>query len=499
MLCPKCGGENPGNAHVCDSCNTALIKAMTSKLAIVSLVLGMLSLFLFVLAGIPAIVVGIVSLLKIRRSNGALKGKYIALAGMNVSIVFMCIFLILWSRDAPPIPNDYTLADLRSAPAEYAESFELLKTLIDEDHNIPGAPAIGLSDGDIDMIKEIRDVLEEGTAAEIAQILSHDANDIKAAWASGQKARDTIHRLNAFPEIAVLIEPIIGYKNLRLHNLIELAHLYEVYAHLQTEPNDIHAFAVELIELHSVFRKLSLNARPFIERLVCHACIEKSIISASVIVNHPRASKNTIERLARHFTSLTGEELSLHNGVLFDYLLVKNIILEVSGQSPTKKNPLFKTNSTLRVYKNSHDSWLDAIEQKKHVSMAKLPAWPSCYPFKEPNLFRNRGLLPLTYWFYNPLGSRCLSMFGFYYDKYYKKCFILQVRDDLFRIILNKRLGEGVRLKARAYSDEYIVDVEDKKIFSPGPDGEADTEDDIKLRINPQVLGWNSQEKSNEQ
>ncbi|GAI51337.1 unnamed protein product [marine sediment metagenome] len=43
-------------------------------------------------------------------------------------------------------------------------------------------------------------------------------------------------------------------------------------------------------------------------------------------------------------------------------------------------------------------------------------------------------------------------------------------------------------LKARAYGDEYIIDVEKKRIFSPGPDGEADTKDDIKLTINPEVL-----------
>jgi len=59
-----------------------------SKLAILSLVLGILSLFFFVLAGIPAIVIGIISILRIRRSGVELKGKYIALAGMNISILF---------------------------------------------------------------------------------------------------------------------------------------------------------------------------------------------------------------------------------------------------------------------------------------------------------------------------------------------------------------------------------------------------------------------------
>jgi hypothetical protein len=46
-----------------------------------------------------------------------------------------------------------------------------------------------------------------------------------------------------------------------------------------------------------------------------------------------------------------------------------------------------------------------------------------------------------------------------------------------------------VDLKARAYSDQYIIDIENKKIFSPGPDGKAGTKDDISLPINPEVLG----------
>ena len=99
-----------------------------SKLAIMSLVLGILSLFFFVLTAIPAIVIGILSIIIIRSSSGEIRGKYIALTGMSVSIVFMFVFYLLWRIDAPPIPNDYTIADLRSAPTKYAESFEVLKT-----------------------------------------------------------------------------------------------------------------------------------------------------------------------------------------------------------------------------------------------------------------------------------------------------------------------------------------------------------------------------------
>ena len=66
----------------------------------------------------------------------------------------------------------------------------------------------------------------------------------------------------------------------------------------------------------------------------------------------------------------------------------------------------------------------------------------------------------------------------------------IHIQDDLFQIILSKRLGKEINLKARAYSGEYIVDVENGKIFSPGPDDKVETKDDIMLRINPEVLGW---------
>jgi len=38
----------------------------------------------------------------------------------------------------------------------------------------------------------------------------------------------------------------------------------------------------------------------------------------------------------------------------------------------------------------------------------------------------------------------------------------------------------------------HSTNIENKKIFSPGPDGKPGTKDDIKLPINPEVLGWNT-------
>ncbi len=72
-----------------------------------------------------------------------------------------------------------------------------------------------------------------------------------------------------------------------------------------------------------------------------------------------------------------------------------------------------------------------------------------------------------------------------------KKCQTrVHVLDDLFGIVINARLGREIDLTARAYSDNYIIDLERKLIYSPGRDREAFTDDDIHLSINPDVIGF---------
>jgi len=466
------------------------VQSKISKLAILTLMLGIFSLFFFVLAGIPAIVIGIISTLRIRRSAGKLRGKYIALAGMNISIFFMVIFYLFWSIDAPPIPNDYTIADLRSAPAQYAESFEVLKTLIDEDYDLSGFPTVELTESDSKLIAEIRGIINTGSTSEISKTLNYYAEEIKQIWADNETARDIIHRLNEFPEIVDLTEPSVDYMPMRLKDLVELTYLYDVYVHLQTEQDDIHAVTLQLIELDSVFRKFSLNARPLFSKLVCYFCMTADILTANAIANNARASQESIELLAGHFTPLTKEQLSLRNVVLFEYLLNRYNILDLLGQSIKGKTPLLKRNSTLRFYRNVCDNGINVLEDIEDSANVGFLVWPSVYPCMEPVSFQARKPLPLLYICYNPVGSLLLQTRFFSYESLLKRKTAIKIQDDLLQIVLNKRLGKNVSLKARAYGDEYIVDVENGKIFSPGPDGKVETKDDIMLRIDPEVLGW---------
>jgi len=93
MYCPKCGKENPDNAQLCRWCSWALTSASTigpvpdartSKLAVTSLVLAVLSFFTLFITAIPAFILGLVSIFKIEKSAGRLKGRGLAIAGMAV-------------------------------------------------------------------------------------------------------------------------------------------------------------------------------------------------------------------------------------------------------------------------------------------------------------------------------------------------------------------------------------------------------------------------------
>jgi hypothetical protein len=98
--------------------------------------------------------------------------------------------------------------------------------------------------------------------------------------------------------------------------------------------------------------------------------------------------------------------------------------------------------------------------------------------------------VPWIYKVYNPIGSLFIKILLMpALERGIDRKTEIQVLGDLLQISLNKRLGREISLKARAYSDEYIIDAENNMIFSPGPDGKADTDDDIKLTINPEILG----------
>jgi hypothetical protein len=102
MYCSRCGSQNPDNAQSCNACGVVLIPApqepimpKTSGLAIASLVLGIMSIFTCLLTAIPAIILGIVGLVKISNSSGRLKGTGMAIAGIVTPVVALPVIALL--------------------------------------------------------------------------------------------------------------------------------------------------------------------------------------------------------------------------------------------------------------------------------------------------------------------------------------------------------------------------------------------------------------------
>lgn len=103
MYCPKCGTQNPDVALVCSSCSGVLSGVLTqtqmpapktSGLAIASLVLAILSPFTCLITAIPAIIMGILVLVKISNSGGQVKGTGLAITAIALPFlvpVVMCL------------------------------------------------------------------------------------------------------------------------------------------------------------------------------------------------------------------------------------------------------------------------------------------------------------------------------------------------------------------------------------------------------------------------
>ncbi|MBW8041962.1 MAG: zinc-ribbon domain-containing protein [Planctomycetes bacterium] len=130
MNCPKCGSQNTDDAKLCTSCGSELmqppepaetVNVKTSRLAIASLVFGILTIFVFpvfllpgfnsfvwpiivIVAVILAIILGIIALVRIGLSAGRVTGKAFAAIGIGIPVVlFFSIIFLAALLYKPPI------------------------------------------------------------------------------------------------------------------------------------------------------------------------------------------------------------------------------------------------------------------------------------------------------------------------------------------------------------------------------------------------------------
>jgi type II secretory pathway pseudopilin PulG len=118
MFCSNCGGDNPDNSTFCNRCGQKLnaqagqyaqsspVTAKTDGKAVASLVLGILSVtILWILAGIPAIILGHISRTSIRKSMGELKGAGMAMAGLIMGYISVAAIPFIMIVAAIAIPS----------------------------------------------------------------------------------------------------------------------------------------------------------------------------------------------------------------------------------------------------------------------------------------------------------------------------------------------------------------------------------------------------------
>jgi len=503
MYCPECGNENPDYVRVCGSCGRVLNcsenrkrkpGARTLKSTVSAILLAGLSLFLAIfvrptlafIAAFLGLLLLIISIVQTIRGKEKLTSKRIVL---GVFIILEMILLTFWRIDAAPIPNDYTILDLRSAAPFWYGTYNLLNSLADKSDDLTDAPAIGLSSEDLENLEEIDKIFKEKDLQAISQQLQAHADEILSMWQNSKKGRDVLVKLAVFPEIADLSEPDWMNYNLRwTKNFTRIVFLQRAYICLQSCQSNHETAIDELIRLDTIGKKMSLNARWLVTKLICFACFWMNIETANFIINNPETPNEVLLVLKQNMVSFSEEHVSFRNPMIFEYLAFRNEMKKITHEPRFRYSyfsPL-KLNSTLRLYRNFCDKWIGISEHREEGERFRV--WPILYP-NIPVQMGIESKLPWSYKAYNPFGSFFVILMMPNTENVLKIRTRRQIHSDLFQIVLNKRLGKEFNLKALAYSDEYIIDIENKKIFSPGPDGKANTKDDIKLLINPEVFG----------
>ena len=498
MKCPQCGTEFEAEVKQCFTCgwdfneNPADFIPRRSKLAVFSLVLGILCIFTLYLPLLAAVIVGIAAIRKIRKSRGKLTGERIAMSGILVPVfslpIFFLIGYVIWSKDAGPVPNEFTEADFVQVRPENEASWDLLLQLNAKSDDPDGAPAIGLTQQNIEQLSKFWEI-DSNTVEKKYQFIREHADDIKSLWRQSEKGRTIIEELNTYDEIADLTEPSLEAKFPFLQNIKLLGQINVLQSLLLLENNEIHEACQQLIAYDTFVRKFGMSSRSLISKLVSYAVFNMNLDAANLIVNHPNITNEELLLLQAHFSSFREEHIRLKNSFIYEYLIFKNAMIDVFGNVD---NPLYKYNSICRYYDGFCRNLILKEEGKAIYDYCQVSVWP----WEKPNSPKvSLDLIHVvddyfsSYFFYNPIGMMQIAIFMPAVEKSYEIKENISVRRDLFQWVLARRMGEVGSLKARAYGDEYMVDVEKGLVFSVGPDGEPYTDDDIKMRIDPEVLG----------
>lgn len=515
MKCPKCKQETAEATLICNNCGYDLTKEQKVpkesfvKKGLLWFVVFFIVYFLFFfleLTFVERIIIlflAVSIVLVVRRVICKIKEepkRQYSARDIYAIIFFLVIgsISVIYCIDAPAIDDDYTLADLRNAPANCSPSSNILMTLAEKiqvkDYlKEKEAPLIGLTIEDVNTVAKIREEIKDADRTKVTELLSAHQNEILLIWDKAQKGRGVIKKLDSFEEIADLDQPMslenyekepVCFYNLR--NVVQISYMH---IYLQTIQGNIDQAIDELVIFNSFFRKLCVTSRSAINKITSIAGNAVCLKAANFIANDSETSQAQLERLESHFPSFSKEQLSLRNILLFEYMIMKQSYTDFE-MFKMKWSWAIKPNSTIRLIRNCTIDQINFAGDAKQQEKPELSVLPGILPGSSNLRIGENRKVTFAYKIYNSRGADIIKKYMLAIEKICEVRTKMQIYQDMLQIVLNKRLGRDFSLKARDYGDEYIIDIENKKIFSPGPDRIENTDDDIKLNIDPQVLGW---------
>ena len=518
MNCSKCGHKNPDNAKICESCSFDLANSQGKKpkarrnifIALSFLFAGLSPLFLIFInprsAFLAALLSFCLTIYFIPQNIRDWKTKKIKKRAIVISTIiiiissFQMLIFSFWSIDVPPIPNDYTINDIKSAAPEYNKSYELLLSLADNNDGSTENNVIGLSQEDVNNLENIYHIFSENNLQEATIKLKEKEKDILALWDKAEKGREIFAKLDSFPEIADLSEPNLNTEYPMLKNFRFLVFLYRTHICLQSISGNNKQALEELTMLDSIIKKITVHSRTAIMKLVCIASSAININTIDFLINNPETTNETLLVIKNLIDSFSDTQTSLRNILIFDYLSLKNE-MEKMAKVPKVKYSSFsplKLNSSLRLFRNYYDGWI--AYQENHDKNRQLRIWPALFPDIPVKINNDGKLHSLYYKIYNPVGYLLVEDIAPSVEKAILLQKRFEVHSDMLKVVINARLGEKVNLKALYSVDEYIIDTENKCIsykfsarkIKPSHEFSASVSEDveIKLPINPEVLDF---------
>jgi len=138
MFCSKCGAENSEDASKCAQCGEQLVEVQKRHPAAVrSLVFGLLSFCIPLLASIAAIICGIIALRAVKSQPGRAKGNPMAIAGIILGSLGLLLNLLQAAIALPGFWQAQTRSYVARSQAEMRMLHNGLETYYIDNNTLP--------------------------------------------------------------------------------------------------------------------------------------------------------------------------------------------------------------------------------------------------------------------------------------------------------------------------------------------------------------------------